>query len=188
MRLMASAVQPCAAWGCEKAATYDKPLCYPHWLEWDAGGLEECASCHGFDFVVAFDTTEHPDDMDPMCDDCFGSVRGAPGPPRRPIAHAGLARAERYIYILKLEGGSFYVGQTTNLPIRMQEHADGTTQSTRGKAGRLVYYETHEGGKTIVAEREKELTLMANDGAGRRSIRVLIEEFRKNLRLLHLEA
>ena len=28
--------QRCAAWGCGQTATYDRPLCYPHWEEWEA--------------------------------------------------------------------------------------------------------------------------------------------------------
>ena len=39
--------QPCARFGCEKNATYEKPLCYDHWRQWEAWELEECSQCHG---------------------------------------------------------------------------------------------------------------------------------------------
>ena len=39
-----TATQPCARWACTNSASFDKPLCYPHWQEWDAGELEECAT------------------------------------------------------------------------------------------------------------------------------------------------
>jgi predicted GIY-YIG superfamily endonuclease len=31
-----------------------------------------------------------------------------------------------YIYILKLEGGKYYVGKTNNVDQRLQQHFDGT--------------------------------------------------------------
>jgi len=34
--------QFCAKWGCDRKATYDKPLCYEHWCEFEAWDLEEC--------------------------------------------------------------------------------------------------------------------------------------------------
>ena len=38
----------CAAKGCDKPVTYEKPLCYPHWLEFDSFEIEECKKCHYF--------------------------------------------------------------------------------------------------------------------------------------------
>ena len=38
----------CAAKGCDKRVTYEKPLCYPHWLEFDSFEIAECEKCHFF--------------------------------------------------------------------------------------------------------------------------------------------
>jgi len=196
---MADNKQPCAAWNCEATASYDKPLCYPHWLEWDARGLRECAQCHGFfndhGFVLA-DVWNPGKGMELMCNTCGAYATNTPAAtaykndnlPRSPIAHADITLTDRYVYILTLEDASFYVGQTTNLYIRMQEHSDGATEATRGKFPRLVYYETYLGGQFEVNDREQELTLRASDGVGQGRIRVMVEKFRENLRLLDLQA
>ena len=72
--------------------------------------------------------------------------------------------------------------------IRLQEHRDGAQPQTRGKAPRLVWYESYEGERDSVNEREGELTRMNLDGASRRRLRQMIDRFRAPLRLLDLEA
>ena len=59
--------------------------------------------------------------------------------------HASVKRQIRYLYILKLDGGIFYTGQTNALELRLQEHRDGQTKSTAGKNPRLVWFEQWEG-------------------------------------------
>jgi predicted GIY-YIG superfamily endonuclease len=46
-----------------------------------------------------------------------------------------------YAYVLKLDDGSFYVGQSRELRERMVEHRDGRTASTAGKNPKLQYFE-----------------------------------------------
>ncbi len=194
--------QPCARFDCEKTATYEKPLCYDHWLQWEAWEIEECTQCHrvgGPDNSIMYDAGGYDEEFPHMCDPCLwffmedqGKHRpwhGRP-PEQRPtvLAHAELQRASRYVYILKLADGSFYVGQTSNLPVRIGEHRDGTQAQTREKGPRLVYFEYYEGSRDEVRERENELTLMNQSPIGRRGIRETIEHFRGPLRLLDLEA
>ena len=54
--------QFCARWGCNKSATYDKPLCYQHWLEWEAWELDECNRCHYYytsgDFIGYYESDD----------------------------------------------------------------------------------------------------------------------------------
>lgn len=194
--------QFCARWGCNKSATYDKPLCYEHWLEWEAWELDECNRCHYFyngDNFVLYDMTD--DDVIKeyplMCDDCLQVTLTDDGrdnpwrgrePERKPIiAHADIERPVRYVYILKLSDGTFYVGQTNDLGIRLQEHKDGLQTQTRGKDPKLVYYESFDGMRKIVDEREIELTILNSSGPGRRKLRRVIEQFRAPLKLLDLE-
>ena len=56
-----------------------------------------------------------------------------------------------YVYILKLDVGAFYVGQTRELRERMLEHRDGRTQSTAGRNPKLQYFE-------ILSSRESAMT------------------------------
>lgn len=46
-----------------------------------------------------------------------------------------------YVYILKLDDGAFYVGQTRELRERMLQHRDGKTLSTAGRNPKLQYFE-----------------------------------------------
>lgn len=194
--------QFCARWGCNKSATYDKPLCYEHWLEWEAWELDECNRCHYFYDGGKFVLYDMPDDdvieeYPLMCDDCLqvtlrddgrDDPRRGGEPERKPIiAHADIERPIRYVYILKLSDGTFYVGQTNNLGIRLQEHKDGQQTQTRGKDPKMVYYELFEGKRKILDRREIELIVLNSSGTGRRKLRQLIEKFRAPLKLLDLE-
>ena len=198
--------QFCARLGCERRATFDYPLCHAHWEEWDAYKLAECARCHWLlspDIEEAFHWAagEGIDDTDFHCDPCLAEVLGADGWPwaQRPdreklgevpsaLAHAPLVRVLHYVYILKLDGGEMYVGQTANLVIRMREHRDGLVQSTKGKNPNLVCFEPYEGEKARVTERENELTRLNQDPVGRRRLREMVENFRAPLRLVDLNA
>ena len=194
--------QSCGKWGCDKGATYEKPLCYDHWVEWEEWELEECNRCHWFysgDDSVRYDMGDYFDEFPYHCDECLGTTlieQGRPRPwinktdyeNRRVLPHAPIERPIRYVYVMKLSDGKYYVGQTTNLNIRLREHRDGLQSQTNGKDPKLVYFETFEGMRAEVDEREKELTQRNQSGAGRRRIREMIEGFREPLRLLDLEA
>lgn len=192
----------CAAIDCEKSASFDKPLCYIHWRAWDSWELEECIRCHWFvqplDFVGSFRppelTLEYPD----FCAQCtyltlvqVGKVPVNPSHPpedRSILSHASMRRDVRYVYILKLSDGTFYIGQTNDMVSRLEEHQDGDQPQTQGKDPRLVYYEPYEGERDSVNEREGKLIHLNQDGAGRRRLRQMIQRFRAPLRLLDLEA
>ena len=197
--------QQCARWGCEKEASYDKPLCYPHWQEYERWDSEECSHCHSVydtDEYAVFLSQEWDEYYPLMCYTfLYHTVKDLDRPkpwvkwealderePRDVIAHAPLVRPVRYVYVLKLAGASFYVGQTNTLGIRMGEHHDGRQWQTKGKGPRLVYYEEFEGNRPQVNAREDELTKQSKSGLGRRRLVEMIEDFRAPLRLLDLEA
>jgi len=195
--------QFCARVGCQRAATFDRPLCYAHWKEWDAYELAECARCHwllepGIEEAFHWSLAEDLDEGF-HCDPCLGEVLGEDGWPfanqlnrdklgevPSPIARAALVRVLRYVYILKLDDGAMYVGQTPNLAVRMREHRDNLVESTKHRSPKLAYFETHEGIKYRVSDREDELTLMNLDPLGRRRLREMIENFQAPLRLVDL--
>lgn len=82
----------------------------------------------------------------------------------------------------------FYVGQTNNLSIRLQEHRDGQQFHTRGRDPKLVYFKAFVGNRREVNEWEDGLTGLCQTASGRRRLMEMIEEFRTPLRLLDLEA
>ena len=46
-----------------------------------------------------------------------------------------------YVYILELEDGELYAGQTRNLMRRMDEHRKGSTKTTAGRNPKLVWFQ-----------------------------------------------
>ena len=62
-----------------------------------------------------------------------------------------------YVYILKIKGiknKNFYIGYTSNLHKRLQEHIDGLVKSTRNRNPKLIYYEAYQN-KYLSLKREK---------------------------------
>lgn len=112
----------------------------------------------------------------------LAEIRPMP-PPRRE-----LRREPGYVYILKNNDGSFYVGQTRDLALRLQEHRDGKQVQSRGKSPKLVYFEQFEGEPDAVNAREGELTILTRSEAGQRQLRRLIEKFRAPIKLVDLDA
>jgi len=83
---------------------------------------------------------------------------------KRPyIPHPSKAWAKRdkgaekfYVYILKLDDGTYYIGQTRELRERMIEHRDGQTSSIGTRKCKLQYFEIL-GSRESAMLREKEL-------------------------------
>lgn len=48
-----------------------------------------------------------------------------------------------YVYILKLNNGTFYKGSTSNLNNRLIEHRKNKVKSTQGKSPQLIHYECY---------------------------------------------
>ena len=169
----------CATDCCQvtKGITYDKPLCYEHWKEFDDYRLLECERCRWFDEFVG---TWSDDDL---CSECFDRER-KDLPPTPVYGHGPVERRVRYLYILKLDRGKYYVGQTNSLELRFREHVDGSTPSTRGKHPKLVYFQEWVGERDELNEGEDFLTQLANRNP--RAIRRMVEEWQKPLRLVDL--
>ena len=167
----------CAADGCDvtNRITYDSPLCWNHWKDFDNLLIFECEWCHWFDEHFG----EDPDEL--LCFECIG--REQRGMPPTPIyAHGPVERRVRFLYVLKLDGGKYYIGETNSLELRLGEHLDDTTISTRGKHPKLVYFEQWHGQTDELKAKEKELTRIAVDNP--RVIRRMVEEWQKPYRLV----
>jgi predicted GIY-YIG superfamily endonuclease len=169
----------CAQIDCGAPASYEKPLCYKHWQEFDRYQILECENCHRFDEMVGFLGEDRE-----LCWDCARSRRGLsneiPVHHHKPIEHQ-----THYLYILKLDGGTFYVGQTKDLELRLREHQDGLTRSTQGKHPKLVWFEKSFGDRESVDEQEQELTLLNKSNP--RRIRRIVADWQRLIRLVHLE-
>ena len=171
----------CARDGCPvtKGISFNKPLCYPHWKDFDAQEIFECERCHWFDELVG-EFTE-----DDLCMECVQRERRGFDPtPLYP--HGPVERRIRYLYVLKLDGGNYYVGQTDDLVLRVKEHADDRTASTRGKHPTLVWFEEWVGQRDELNHEEDAMTHTALNRP--RALRRMIEEWQRPLRLVDLGA
>ena len=76
-----------------------------------------------------------------------------------------------YVYVLREEKGKLYIGYSSNLRRRIEEHGAGKVRYTRGGKWELVYYEAYKSSKDA-RKREKKLKL---DGRSKYHLKKRIE-------------
>ncbi len=178
----------CGYWECDGRIPPDHFLCLEHYEDWQDGFIDECPRCGRF-----------KDAYYELCLDCAYHrpvVHWKPpvaiphGKRRYDLEHSdawnkGDKQANRFfVYILKLDNGEFYVGQTRELRERLSEHRDKKTYSTAGHSPRLQYFEvlpTREAAET----REAELKELKDSNP--RQIRHMIIGFQDLIREVKLE-
>jgi len=136
----------CAYWECDRAIQPGHFLCREHYEDWQDYLIDECPVCGRF-----------KDAMYELCLDCYNGrpvARWQPASsiPQREksqsLEHSNTwnkhdeAATRFFVYVLSLDGGKFYVGQTRELRERLSEHKDGKTPSTAGANPKLKYFET----------------------------------------------
>lgn len=72
-----------------------------------------------------------------------------------------------YVYLLKSEKGSLYIGCTNDLKRRLEEHNSGKSNYTKGHKWEVVYYEAFKS-KDDAFDREKKLK---QHGYGKRHLK-----------------
>lgn len=145
----------CPFWDCDKLIKSDHILCYDHYTEKLDGLVDTCPDCNRAKYAE-YD----------FCLDCFNKepkkrIQNTPTVSRGSSTSVPRTNNNRYqqehsaawdkgdenateffVYILKLDGGKFYAGQTRELRERMDEHKDGGTKSTAGLNPKLVWFNT----------------------------------------------
>ena len=174
----------CAADGCKRTTgiTFEKPMCYPCWLSFDRFEIHECDKCHWFSELV-FEAAEYnlplSEKYDTLCYDCAYGIE-VPLYTHGPVEHL-----TRYLYILKLDGGKYYIGQTNDVELRLQGHRDGLTKSTTGRNPRLVFFEERRGNKEELIEEEDFLTEL--NAKNPRAIRRIVNDWQRLMKLVDIE-
>ena len=164
----------CSYWNCNKPVRKEGyALCYKHWKSMQDGLIDQCPRCG-----IHYKETAYY-----LCDQCFSQENPIIF---KKLVFQTLIRSNKrfFIYILKLENGAFYIGQTDSLRERLSEHRDGKTKSTANRNPKLQYFEvllTREDAEA----REKELkkTLRFNP----RKIRSMIIVFQDNVSALDFD-
>ena len=172
----------CRFWDCEEKIKTEHYLCRSHFRSNTRRTIDECQGCGRYKWARY-----------KACPDCSADGRSTrskvpsrtntrtPPPNQYQREHsrawaAGDANASVfYVYILKLDDGCFYAGQTRELRERLSEHRDGRTKSTAGRNPKLIWFAEVPTRKRAV-EREVELKRAIDHDP--RSIRRLTLEFR----------
>ena len=140
--------QSCLFWECGTPVRSGHTYCYRHYQEYQDGEVDVCPGCKQGKYSK-YDLCLHCQyDPEPSRPRTASRIRERYEPENSAAWEEGDADAtEFYVYVLKLEGGAFYAGQTRELRERLTEHRDGTVASTADKNPRLVWF-------TIVPSRE----------------------------------
>ena len=134
---------------CDETIRSDHYLCRPHWDQEQDGEIDECGNCD------QFKSSEYE-----LCLTCkrelSRSKRKAGKSPRKTkvgeskpeyVLDAPDPRPRKdedtdvfYVYILALNDGKYYAGQTNDIKSRILEHNRGKTKATIGKNPKLVWF------------------------------------------------
>ena len=147
----------CRYWNCNEKVTYD--FCVKHYRELKSGQVDDCPGCgraKDSKYPTCLDCKDRPTNA--VKESAKGAIKGATKSQSRKGPRARYDRyreehsdswsagdadvSEFYVYVLKLNDGTFYAGQTREIRERLMEHRDGTTKTTAGKDPKLVWFST----------------------------------------------
>ena len=128
----------CEFWDCTTPVTRKGfYLCPDHYKAYQDGQVDKCPDCG------RYKDTEYAKCLDCRSDRPPASTKSSQRYRREysEIWEAGDAEATIfYVYVLKLNDGSFYAGQTREIRERLMEHRDGSTKSTANRDPKLVWF------------------------------------------------
>ena len=164
----------CRFQDCDELIRKDYFLCYHHFTQQKRGIIDQCPRCENYKnapFAVcrvchrqpAGAPQSSPTDAAPRDDRAFPSDREA---------------AEFFVYILNLDGGAYYIGQTRELHERLLEHRNNMSPSTQGRNPKLVWFTTAPT-RDEAAGLEQRLQQLNATPTGRREINRWVVQFKR---------
>ncbi len=160
----------CLFWDCNVPIRADHFLCINHFRGFEDGLVDECPSCnraksseyglclecHNSGYSARVQKQRQARRTSPRSSHKWYKKEHSPKQEQRE-ATAGRGNSPRkeyspqwekrdatatefFVYILKLNKGQFYAGQTRELRERLSEHRDGRVKSTAGKDPKLVWF------------------------------------------------
>jgi len=176
----------CLFWSCNVPIREDHVVCRDHYDDFSDGLINECPLCN----LAKYREYD-------VCLDCYnkkpkGPAQQRTGSPKpnyqwyRPEYSTAwdkrdAAATEFFVYILKLDGGIFYAGQTRELRERLSEHKDGRVKTTMGKTPQLVWFAAVPS-RSAATSLEVELKKLVDTNP--REIRRMVVRFRDHVREL----
>ena len=145
----------CSKVGCIEMVFDDQPLCEIHWHKFRESRLSKCRRCHQYDCMSL--ALEPVTEDAPLCAECCQEVQAADH-------DSGSAKRQcQYIYILTLDGGDCYLGQTEDLERQVKEHYDGKIPSTADRNPQLVWSEQWVGHNAKLQKRKDNLVKLYSE-------------------------
>ena len=126
----------CLFVSCPEQIGPEYDLCYQHNRRRTRGTIDECPNCGRYkERRYQICANCHDDEVE-VLSDVTGILRESS--PSWSVRDATASKF--YVYILKLDGGEFYPGQTRELRERLSEHNDGRVSPTAGRTPKLVWF------------------------------------------------
>jgi predicted GIY-YIG superfamily endonuclease len=178
--MVITATKTCAYWSCRREVKGRNYLCSDHYEDLQDKIIDKCPVCgrykdEEYEFCLECKKKQHTTTQ--SINDSKKLKYKVEHSKAWDKADEGADRF--FAYILKLDDGSFYVGQTRELRERMSEHRDGKQSSTAGRDPRLQYFEVLS---TRESAEQGEVELKKIRDTNPRQIRRMIITFQDLLR------
>ena len=166
----------CQFWDCNETIRRNYFLCSTHYAGYEAGTINQCPACG-----------KYKDAEYDVCLACYRQTAGtwAASRPRSGTAQRDNREfpadkdADRFfVYILLMNNGEYYVGQTREIHERLHEHRNNMTLSTKGREPKLQWFTTVRT-RREAADLEAELQKLNSNATSRREINRLIVDFKQ---------
>lgn len=177
----------CRYFSCSRPIQGHRFLYAEHYRDWKSGLLDECPNCGRFknvEYKLCLNCAQEQPQARRKSVTAVSDRKARYAPESSKAWTKGDKETARFfVYILKLDDGSFYVGHTRELRERLSEHRDGRVVSTAGRNPILQYFEILPS-REVATSREAELKEVARSNP--RQIRRIIIGFQDLVRLVQL--
>jgi predicted GIY-YIG superfamily endonuclease len=166
----------CRFWNCAQSIQPNYFLCSEHYELLQLRQINQCPGCKRYKLVkydLCLDCNDGKPVNSPKQSAESKLTTREPPHPVNPV-ETTKPQGTFYVYILKLDGGDFYVGSTDNIRPRVSEHKDGKHTETKGKNPRLQWFTT---APTRREANALEAELKKLEKSNPRKIREMIFEF-----------
>ena len=177
---------------CDESIPAHHYLCTPHWELKQVGYIDECDGCGQYkmseyelcltckrELSRSKRKASRTKTKSKVAESKPEYVVDAPDPRPRKDAETDVF----YVYLLSLNDGKFYAGQTNNLKARLVEHNRGKTRSTADKNPKLVWFSRARTRADAMAYEQELRKLCRNEND--RAVSTMVAEFLELIGLVY---
>ena len=177
---------------CDESIRSDHYLCRPHWEQEQDDEIDECGNCGQYklseyelclpckrELSRSKKNSSRTKTKSKVAESRPEYVAGGPDPRPRRDDDTDVF----YVYLLSLNDGKFYAGQTNNLKARLVEHNRGKTRSTSDKNPKLVWFSRARTRSDATAYEQELRKLCRNQND--RAVSTMVAEFLELIGLVY---